>query len=526
MKILFFSLLACSILLIQSCSTEEPDLVEVPMPSETEADSLPTMEEDIPFVRPTSFNLEPDAASFMNGKHSVMENFKSVPFFFVTDRNQYVFIASKEEYSFEKQESYESWGETFETKVYLVDSSGNALTTKGYDRIYNPDIIAYGYCEAKLDGKYGLLNTAEAQEIPAQYNSLYPTNNSNHIAIGKKKNKFYYINKDGSDELITNSAEFPNYESILDSTEVGTNSQDFHPIFVSDNEHDLDELERMQFDYVYFTPSFVEVFEVMPFIFVVNRTDYEIDEMDYDEVAIEMNKVEGFKTQNNSSTFLSSFTETYSEGRGYINENVELSTFDENSRKQSDKLITNDKRYGQEYGCTIFKITQINDSIIEIHKNMDYEEKANFDYAFSSEFEFFIIKEDGEIEKSKMPMLSFIELSPRHLKGCFADWIPEEEQSENSYGGEMWLTDHLSINDIQYMRNELYARKGLIFKSEKWQEIFGAKEWYTPEFEIVDDKITDLEKKNVEFLLSMEKKMEGKEKEFTHPTRFQYVAAG
>ncbi|MBC7451691.1 MAG: YARHG domain-containing protein, partial [Cytophagales bacterium] len=51
------------------------------------------------------------------------------------------------------------------------------------------------------------------------------------------------------------------------------------------------------------------------------------------------------------------------------------------------------------------------------------------------------------------------------------------------------MSDHVTINDLDLMRNEIYAEYGLIFTSPKWQEYFSTKEWYKPLYTNVDARL-------------------------------------
>ena len=64
----------------------------------------------------------------------------------------------------------------------------------------------------------------------------------------------------------------------------------------------------------------------------------------------------------------------------------------------------------------------------------------------------------------------------------------------------------LSKNDIALIRNEIYARKGHIFTTSKYQSYFAAKTWYTPQKTIYWQDLNDTEKANIKLI----KEFEGK----------------
>ena len=61
----------------------------------------------------------------------------------------------------------------------------------------------------------------------------------------------------------------------------------------------------------------------------------------------------------------------------------------------------------------------------------------------------------------------------------------------------------MNKNDLDSMRNEIFATHGYIFKSEKWKDYFGKQSWYTPLHDDVSDKLTLIEKINIENILKV-----------------------
>ena len=54
--------------------------------------------------------------------------------------------------------------------------------------------------------------------------------------------------------------------------------------------------------------------------------------------------------------------------------------------------------------------------------------------------------------------------------------------------------------ELRKMRNEIFARYGYIFKSQDLKEWFGSKPWYSGRYSDVNHMLTDIERKNVEFI--------------------------
>ena len=68
------------------------------------------------------------------------------------------------------------------------------------------------------------------------------------------------------------------------------------------------------------------------------------------------------------------------------------------------------------------------------------------------------------------------------------------------------ISDRMAFrNDmLSTMRNSILARHGYIFQDEEWQRTFGSLSWYKPLYDNVDDKLTDIEKINIQILESLE----------------------
>jgi hypothetical protein len=55
--------------------------------------------------------------------------------------------------------------------------------------------------------------------------------------------------------------------------------------------------------------------------------------------------------------------------------------------------------------------------------------------------------------------------------------------------------------DLDIMRNEIFASYGYIFKTEKWREYFSKQEWYSQSESYSNADLSDIEKQNIEAIL-------------------------
>lgn len=68
------------------------------------------------------------------------------------------------------------------------------------------------------------------------------------------------------------------------------------------------------------------------------------------------------------------------------------------------------------------------------------------------------------------------------------------------------LLEGLFVEDASKMRQEIYARRGKVFKEPWLQKYFVSFDWYKPDPQFTENSLSDIEKKNVATLQAYEKK--------------------
>ena len=102
------------------------------------------------------------------------------------------------------------------------------------------------------------------------------------------------------------------------------------------------------------------------------------------------------------------------------------------------------------------------------------------------------------------------------------DFIKERSIESDSNGVHF---SHLDIQDLELMRNEIFADYGYKFKSEKWQNYFQKKEWYKPLHDNVETQLSEIDKHNLKVIKEIEAKLKLNEMLFTKP-RFVFYGWG
>lgn len=134
------------------------------------------------------------------------------------------------------------------------------------------------------------------------------------------------------------------------------------------------------------------------------------------------------------------------------------------------------------------------------------------------------LKATAPTEK-EMKMLNRVTISAD--KGITAETEKEKEEETDDKTAEDYilpesnskiLTDAdiegLSLKELNYAKNEIYARHGRKFQSQELNDYFGSKSWYEGKYEGTDfdnnysaKLLSDTEKKNAEFLKKAENAM-------------------
>ena len=66
------------------------------------------------------------------------------------------------------------------------------------------------------------------------------------------------------------------------------------------------------------------------------------------------------------------------------------------------------------------------------------------------------------------------------------------------------MVDGLFVEDLRVLRNEIYARRGRVFKDAALQKYFAAQPWYQPNPDFKDDMLTETESKNLAIIKEVE----------------------
>ncbi len=432
----------------------------------------------------------------------------STPFYMdILDRKFYVICSGKPNghyYSFDENQKYG-----------LVNDSLEVMLPTKYDKIYNPDLVIKNCLEIELNDKIGLVNYLSGEVLSPQFDYIIPGSSwPKDIAYGWKNDQMYRI-----ENTLTSKPEKSNFDPlpILKIMSFDIEDLDYEMMYHSYwtyDEHDENEGKG-----IVFVPSYLS--------YLTGRTN------PYDHIILPEQKgfVEFGLVEANINTsakrslsdkitaFFLSFYESGAGARGYHVKTQQMVIHDRATNTLKTLSLTKETEY--DYFCSESGYRLINDSILEIKAT------SNERYDFETKFTYHKITKDGEIKELNShryyDFTKYIYMDENNFKGCFAKY---NYNADNSNDGNMWVTDHLSIKDLDIMRNEIFAEYGYTFKTEKWRKYFSNESWYTPRFENVDDQLTEIDKANIKLILEVKERMKGNEEVYINKRLASYVAAG
>lgn len=389
------------------------------------------------------------------------------------------------------------------TGIYLNKDS--LVLPLQYEKVYNPNMTHDGCIEIKLNGKFGLFHLTSGIVLPPQFEYIAPkTAGDKSLSYGFKDGEFHEIT------LSNNGFQTMPAEHSLATSLKGLDLQ-----FNSLEKSMLFDLDRYLYDNdgiegngTVFLPSYLETLHLgkgaATRLIVKHLTfnyDFGINES---EILV--------KEQSVFGKIASFIVETYEQSwdaRSSTSQSASVVTFNDETfeRKRLDLIKNHNEAYPTKY-----KTRFINDNLIEFCIELD--EKGNY-YDVETVYRYYQIDSTGGIQHLDRPrhfdFTFFAPISAAYFSGFYGMYVPENKEY---YFNHLRCQQHLSIKDLDIMRNEIFAEYGFIFKSKEWQEYFSQYDWYEPRFDNVDEQLTDLEKSNIKVILTIRGKMLNNESDF------------
>lgn len=508
-----------ALLLLFSCSEEKKE-----EPKEaTEKSQEETIEEtdlaaeDLELV---DFDTTLLGKDYFSGKEELLAKLKglasdakSIPFYFVQG-DQHYYITSDQT---EKEDFYEL---NPSMRFGLIQGDSLVLLKTEYEKIYNPNFTAKNCVEFRKGNLNGLLNFQTGQKTEAYFDYIVPQRNQNDEKVyANRFGKWYSIDVNTMKHEQLSS--FDARKSIGKTKLMDVNNPATWIIKTKVEENDGPGYGSN----IIVVPSFIAKTDVMGSDYYPAFIPKGQKQADFGTEQLSM-KIDEIRSLNeNVVSFISNSYIEEMDVRGYESQNQYLTIL--NIMKNEITTIGLGSNGDYNYWCDGLEYKYLNDTLIEIHISGENYKHKSYGYDFETIYDYYVISQDGKAKQAesnrKFSFTKFADIDPSYFEGCFGKFTGEDGEE---YGVELLQTKHLTMEDLDVMRNEIFAEYGYKFKSEKWQKYFGKFDWYEAKHDNVDDQLTDRDKANLDVILSVQKKMKGKEKEFTKPSKSGYAAAG
>lgn len=438
----------------------------------------------------------------------LISKFDAAPYYFQTNGAAYFYVVKgkweQKSINVFKQKGF---------KMGIADSEGQLLSKVKYTKIFSPDVTAKDWIETEVNGKYGLFNYKTKAAIPCQYDIIYPAATTSELAIGQIDNHFFSISKDGTTkkkQLVE-----PIFQAFMNKWKY-TAQDNKTPILIRYAKRDKDQ-GIFEGNGVSFLPSCLLNFNTFPemFAYIIPKTENK-NQFDEGTEELHISVEDQQKTNDGVWGVVSNFYESGIGVRdGYSNEDKSLTTVDQNNKKISSiKFASSSSGYGP---CGSMK-----NEYQFINKNLLFTKNVHF---MGTVIKLFRIEETGKITSLTSPRkyayTKYVSINEQYFKGCFCEEIPNGDYEE----GNIYLSKHLSVEELDIMRNEIFAEYGYRFKNEKWQKYFGQFDWYTPQYDNVDEQLSEIDKANIKVILKAKKKIE-QDASIIGKHKIVFVAAG
>ncbi|MDH7444365.1 YARHG domain-containing protein [Aquimarina sp. 2201CG14-23] len=228
-----------------------------------------------------------------------------------------------------------------------------------------------------------------------------------------------------------------------------------------------------------------------------------------------------------------SLVELFAESKKVIPEDVALKYFEFTSSERANELLTNGiiiktDRYvllstrfdcNAEGVCEQSTLTSFTVDGKRIDK-IDFERAmadCSFDDTRASVFiskDLLVFKEtreklDCQGDGKQIGKKIWLEFQPIKEDGTFSKPYIDRKASEREnfiFSHRMFSITELdgkTEEELAIIKNEIFASHGYMFKTKKWQDYFESKSWYIPTTGDAVNKLSTIERKNIELILSI-----------------------
>lgn len=370
-------------------------------------------------------------------------------------------------------------------KIGVVTPDNKVIVPVEYTKIYNPDGSFKGMIEVESNGVRGLFRINGEVFLPAEFEGIYPTTVPGAFAQLKKGESYGWVSPTGKVSFDPSSHENKTlFQSPIESNAVLEWKFNFPgPIKLLISPHS----DGFEMNGVIVYPSYIRDMGFTPigngFVFL-ETSEYG---MGMTDTEIKFEKVESLSDQ--FFGLVSFFMEAGADARGYHSAENDLLVVD-----KSMKILDRQEKLTADYDNQ--------DPCGGEHPSYRTIEPGVYESNDGNGFyRYYKITTEGTVEQLKTNrqynFTKFTKIDESYFDRCHYEHI--EYREGNS--ANVVIMKGLSMEELDIMRNEIFAEYGFIFKSPKWKAYFEAKTWYTPQYDNVDQFLTETDKANIKFIL-------------------------
>ena len=407
-------------------------------------------------------------------------------------------------------------------RMGVVDEYGQEIVPVSFDKIYNPGGTVEGCIEVERDQKRGLYTLNGHSIVSTSFEALYPYRKDPDVLVQVKLDgRFGWINQRGT--LFFDPKSHPDYQ-LFASPLVGKRVHQWkYDIFqpgLSYLGHPYHSHDDFMAGGILVSPSYLNDLRVVP----EYNWNIPVDGIELDGIIMEDNHVSVVDLASISKEIkglVTLFVESGIDARDYHFQKNNLVTFDEQASAISSIEFDGSFRYYLPHPELPFRDALFETRELKTSAYLPYDEMTQYSY--------YQIGADGEIttlETSRIfPFTKFVRIGEEHFRGTFRNYI---EMTASSRRDQVNLVTsyHLTQEDLDVMRNEIFAEYGYRFQSEKWKTYFARQPWYTPRYDNVDPMLTDIDRYNIRFIHHFQQKMQDHEADYIQRDSTLYLAAG
>ncbi|WKZ59244.1 MAG: YARHG domain-containing protein [Cyclobacteriaceae bacterium] len=418
----------------------------------------------------------------------ISAQYDTVPFFAI-DNGIVVFYVVDGNWTYPYK--YDDQRDKGDYRVGVVTSENRVIVPVNYDKVYNFHGSFLGMIEVELNGKKGLYTVDGSLFVPVEFDGIYPyKKESNVLAQVRKGNQYGWIDTKGVVHFDYESHQDKNlFRSPVESGLV-TEWEFRYPgdlILYREVDAEFDEYESTG---LLIYPSYLKDLGITPianaYVAIENESSYSMG-MNFTSIKVE--KV--YSAMDRLYSLISSFVESGADAREYHfgKDQLQVVDYELNPVSSVKELLSNSLDYAGP--CNEYSYKSISNTLFEVTNRKEYK--------------YFSVTDNGSIEElttnRQFGFTKFVKIDESYFSTCDAEFVDWENYDWSSQKPNMVITKNLSKDQLDIMRNEIFAEYGFKFKTEKWKTYFEDKSWYTPANDNVDHLLTEIDRHNIQFIL-------------------------